>query len=140
MQPKIAKGSVWYCLAISYWHRVVRAIPVSALDGPLVRGRKTQGVTNVHLSNVHSALRQELSGTHNHWYLLKSIAGTKWEAYCGTNRRRIAVQIGGVLRRFPFSEAQKPARHSVTNGARTAVQIRGVLPVLFRQVIEVGGS
>ena len=29
----------------------------------------------------------------------------KWEAYCGTNRRRIAVQIGGVLRRFPFSEA-----------------------------------
>ena len=29
----------------------------------------------------------------------------KWEAYCVTNGGRIAVQIGGVLRRFPFSEA-----------------------------------
>ena len=29
----------------------------------------------------------------------------KWEAYWGTDRRRTAVQIGGVLRRFPFSEA-----------------------------------
>ena len=29
----------------------------------------------------------------------------KWEAYCGTNWRRIAVQIGGVLRRFPFFKA-----------------------------------
>ena len=26
----------------------------------------------------------------------------KWEAYCSTNRRRIAVQLGGVLRCFPF--------------------------------------
>ena len=32
---------------------------------------------------------QELSGTPNHWYFLKSIAGT--------NGRRIAVQKGGVL-------------------------------------------
>ena len=40
----------------------------------------------------------------------------KWEAYCGTNGRRTAVQIGGVLRRFPFFKAWKPARHSVTNG------------------------
>ena len=36
--------------------------------------------------------RQELSGTPNPWYFLKSIAGTnggvlrcKWEVYCGTN-------------------------------------------------------
>ena len=64
----------------------------------------------------------------------------KWEAYCGTNGRRTAVQIGGVLRRFPFSKALKPARHSVTNGGRTAVQIGGVPPVLFRQVVWVGGS
>ena len=40
----------------------------------------------------------------------------KCEAYCGTNGRRTAVQIGGVLRRFPFSKALKPARHSITNG------------------------
>ena len=46
----------------------------------------------------------------------------KWEAYCGTNRRRTAIQIGGVLRRFSFSKAWKPVRHSVANG---------VPPVLF---------
>ena len=40
----------------------------------------------------------------------------KWEAYCGTNRRRVAVQIGSGLRRFPFLKAWKPERHSVTNG------------------------
>ena len=57
----------------------------------------------------------------------------KWEAYCGTNRIRIAVQIGGVLWRFPFSKVRKPAGHSVTNGGRSAVQIGGVLPVLVRQ-------
>ena len=56
----------------------------------------------------------------------------KWEAYRVTNRRRTAVQIGGVLRRFPFFQAWKPARHSVTNGGRTAVQIGGVLPVHFQ--------
>ena len=39
---------------------------------------------------------QELSGTPNPWYFLKSIAST--------NGRRTAVQIGGVLRRFPFSK------------------------------------
>ena len=48
----------------------------------------------------------------------------------GTNGRRAAVQIGGVLRRFKFSIleliAQKPARYSVTNGGGTAVQIGGV--------------
>ena len=32
---------------------------------------------------------QELSGTPNHWYSLKSLAGT--------NGRRTAVQIGGML-------------------------------------------
>ena len=63
----------------------------------------------------------------------------KWEAYCGTTRSRIAVQIGGVLRCFLFFEAEKPARHSVTNTGCTAVQIGGVLPVLLRQVVRVGG-
>ena len=76
----------------------------------------------------------------NPWYFLKvslvqmgGVLRYKWE-------RRTAVQIGCVLRRFPFSKALKPARHSVTNGGRTAVQIGGVPPVLFRQVVRVGGS
>ena len=74
------------------------------------------------------------------WYFLKSIAGATWEAYCGTNGRRTAVQVGGVLRRFPFSKALKNSEGDVTNGGRTAVQIGGVPPVLFRQVVQVGGS
>ena len=37
----------------------------------------------------NEAISQELSGTPNPWYFLKSIAGT--------NGRRTAVQIGGVL-------------------------------------------
>ena len=67
----------------------------------------------------------ECSGTFrtpNHWYFLKSTAGTIG--------RRTAVQIGGVLRLL----------HSVTNGGRKAAQIGGVLPVLFGQVVRVGGS
>ena len=55
----------------------------------------------------------------------------KWEVHCGTDRRHTAVQIGGVLRHFPFFKAQKPAKRSVTNGGRTAVQIGGILPVFF---------
>ena len=43
----------------------------------------------------------------------------KWEAYCGTNRRRIAVQIGGVLRRFPISNFRSQQG--------TALQMGGVL-------------
>ena len=42
----------------------------------------------------HQGQTQELSGTPNHQYFLKSIAGT--------NGRRTAVQIRGVLWRFPF--------------------------------------
>ena len=42
------------------------------------------------------------------------------------------------MQRFPFFKAYQPARHSVTNGGRTAVQIGGVLPVLFRQVVRAG--
>ena len=64
----------------------------------------------------------------------------KWEAYCGTNKSCTAVQIGGVLQCFLFFKVQKPARHNVTNRVRTAVQIGGVPPVLFRQVVRVGGS
>ena len=45
----------------------------------------------------------------------------KWKAYCGTNRRRTAVQVGGVLRRFPFLqslEASKAQRYKW--GAKTS--------------------
>ena len=61
---------------------------------------------------------QELSGTYNHWYFLKSISGT--------NGRRTAVQIGGEAQRY------KLGVYCSTIG--------GVLPVLFRQVVRVGGS
>ena len=64
---------------------------------------------------------QELSGTPNHWYFLKSIAGT--------SGRHTAVQMGGALRyAFAFLqgiEASKAQRCKW--GGRTAVQIRGVL-------------
>ena len=76
---------------------------------------------------------RELSETPNHWYFLKSAAGR--------NGRRTAVQIGGVLRRFPFLqglEASKAQRYSVTNGG--AYKLGGVMQVLFRQVVQVGGS
>ena len=51
----------------------------------------------------------------------------KWEAYCRTNGRRTAKQMGGVLLGFPFFKASKPGRHSDRNGGRTAVQIGDVL-------------
>ena len=40
---------------------------------------------------------------------------------------------------FPFLQSFEASEHSVTNGGRTAVQIGGVPPVLFRQVVRVGG-
>ena len=45
----------------------------------------------------------------------------KWEAHCGTNRRA-AVEIGGVLWRFPFFKAQryKWGAHCGTNWRCTA--------------------
>ena len=83
---------------------------------------------------------QELSGTPNHWCPLKSIAGT--------NGRRIAVQIGDValqhklevLWRFPFLEGLEASEAQRYKWGRTAVQIGSVPPVLFRQVVRVGGS
>ena len=44
------------------------------------------------------------------------IFSQKQHFIAGTNGRRIAVQIGGVVCRFPFFKAWKLARHSVTNG------------------------
>ena len=55
----------------------------------------------------------------------------KWGAYCRTNGRRTAVQMGGVLQGFPFFEGSKLRRQESTPiqmGGRTAVQIGGVLP------------
>ena len=80
----------------------------------------------------------ELSGTPSHCYFLKRIAGT--------NGRRIAVQIGGVLQYklevhwgvsvLQSLEASKAQRYK---WGGTAVQIGGAA-VLFRQVVRVGGS
>ena len=44
----------------------------------------------------------------------------KWEAYCRTNGRRTAVQMGGVLLGFPLF------KHKSQEGA--AIQMGGVLP------------
>ena len=64
----------------------------------------------------------------------------KWEAYCNTNGRRIAIQMGGVLTVFPFPQsvgAPKALQYKLeaycnTNGRRTAI--------LFREVVVVGVS
>ena len=61
----------------------------------------------------------------------------KWEAYCGTNGRCTAAFP--FFQSFEASEAQR-YKCQLSNGGRTAVQIRGVPPVLFRQVVRVGGS
>ena len=78
--------------------------------------------------------------TPNPRHFLKSIAGT--------NGRRTAVQIGGVLQYklevhcgvslSPKFRSQQGT--ALQMGGRTAVQIGGVPPVLFRQVVRVGGS
>ena len=44
----------------------------------------------------------------------------EWEAYCDTNGRRTAIQMGGVLAGFPFPQ-------SVRGTKSTAIQIGGVL-------------
>ena len=70
---------------------------------------------------------------------LKSIAGT--------NGRRTAVQIGSVLQYkleaycgVSLSPKLRSQRGTTLQmGGRTAVQIGGVPPVLFRQVVRVGG-
>ena len=84
---------------------------------------------------------QELSGTPNPRYFFESNAGT--------NRRRTAVQMGGVLRYkwevycgVSLSSRLRSQQGTALQmgGGFTAVQIGGVLPVLFRQVVQVGGS
>ena len=44
----------------------------------------------------------------------------KWEAYCNTNGRRTAIQMGVVLTVFPFPQC-------VWGTRSTAIQIGGVL-------------
>ena len=86
------------------------------------------------------AKNEELSGTPNPRYFLKSIAGT--------NGRRTAIQIGGALQyklEVYCGVSLSPELRSQRGTAlqmwgRTAVQIGGVPPVLFRQVVWVGGS
>ena len=64
----------------------------------------------------------------------------KWEAYCNTNGRRTAIQMGGVLTVFPFPKsvgAPKALRYKLeaycnTNGRCIAI--------LFWEVVVVGVS
>ena len=93
--------------------------PVSGTEGPVTgTGPRTKPLLIAPVPLT--AVIQELSGTPNPRYFLKSNAGTngrhtavqmggvlryKWEAYCGTNGRHTAVQMGGVLRHFPFFKA-----------------------------------
>ena len=64
----------------------------------------------------------------------------KWEAYCDTNGRRTAIQMGGVLTVFPFTQSvgapevlrYKLEAHCNTNGRCIAI--------LFREVVVAGVS
>ena len=44
----------------------------------------------------------------------------KWEAYCDTNGRRTAIEMGGVLAVFPFPQKRRGTKS-------TAIQIGGIL-------------
>ena len=71
---------------------------------------------------------------------LPKVLPHKWGAYCRTNGRRTAVQMGGVLRGFPFlrsSEARKVRRYKWGAYCRTNWRCTAVL---FRQVVGVGVS
>ena len=65
------------------------------------------------------AILQELSGNPNPQYF-SEVSPVQMEAYCGTNRRHTVVQIGGVLRHFPFSPKLRSQRG-------TALQMGGEL-------------
>ena len=65
----------------------------------------------------------------------------KWGAYCKTNGRRTAIQMGGVLTEFPFPQrvgapkvlrCELEAYCNYTNWRRIAI--------LFREVVVVGVS
>ena len=64
----------------------------------------------------------------------------KWEAYCNTNGRRTAIQMGGVLTVFPFPQSvgapevlrYKSEAYCNTNGRCIAI--------LFWEVVVVGVS
>ena len=58
-------------------------------------------------------------------YLIGGVLQCKWEVYCG-------VSLSPMLRSQQGTALQM--------GGRTAVQIGGVPPVLFRQVVRVGCS
>ena len=56
----------------------------------------------------------------------------KFEVHCSTNWRCTAA--------FPFLQSLEASEAQRQMGARTALQIGGVLPVVFREVVRVGGS
>ena len=52
--------------------------------------------------------------------IFRKVLRHKWEAYCNTNGRRTAIQMGGVLTVFPFPQKRRGTKS-------TAIQIGGVL-------------
>ena len=72
-----------------------------------------------HRSLSEPELYQELSGTPNPWYFLKSIAGT--------NGRRSAVQMGGVLQYKLEVYCSVSLSPKLSSQRGTALQMRGVL-------------
>ena len=77
---------------------------------------------------------------HNHQDFPKSTAiqmgcvlQYKWEAYCDTNGRSTAIQMGGVLTVFPFPQSVGHQKSCNTNWRRTAGQIGGVLRYIFEK-------
>ena len=77
----------------------------------------------------------EQSDDHDHQDFQK-ILRYKWEAYCNTNRRRTAIQMGGVLTVFPAPQSVGAQKHCSTNWRRIAIQIGGAL----WEVVVVGVS
>ena len=57
----------------------------------------------------------------------------QWEAYCDTNGWRTAIQMGGILKYFPFLRAQWQRKRYNTNWRHIAIQIGGVLQYLFER-------
>ena len=57
----------------------------------------------------------------------------KWEAYCDTDGRRTAIQMGGVLKYFPLLRAQWHQEYCNTNWRCIAIQMGGVLRYFFEK-------
>ena len=91
-------------------------------------------------SGIVGHVHGEHSGDHNHQDFSK-VLRCESEAYCNTNGRRTAIQMGGVLTMFPFPPsvgAPKALQYKLeaycnTNWRRIAIQIGGALRCFFEK-------